>query len=214
MQFAVIGLGKFGLAAALELQGLGNTVTTIDHDEKLIEKFGDRLHYAVIADSTDISALQELNIVDYDAVLVAIGADLEASLLTVLNLQHLNVKNIWVKAKNQAHAMVLKGLDIVKVIEPEQDMGVRIAQAMNYPMVTQYMPLGDNYFLIKIVVTSTEHNLAKLQHKYPNDKFVGVMRNGQLISELDCDFQFMENDRLMVMGELTSLRALALEFKA
>ncbi|OOF65882.1 TrkA family potassium uptake protein [Rodentibacter sp. Ppn85] len=214
MQFAVIGLGKFGLAAALELQGLDNTVTTIDHDEKLIEKLGDRLHYAVIADSTDISALQELNIADYDAVLVAIGADLEASLLTVLNLQNLNVKNIWVKAKNQAHAMVLKGLDIVKVIEPEYDMGVRIAQAMNYPMVTQYMPLGDNYFLIKIVVTSTEHSLAKLQDKYPNDKFVSVMRNGQLISELDSDFQFIENDRLIVMGELKSLRALALEFKA
>ncbi|OOF57223.1 potassium channel family protein [Rodentibacter genomosp. 2] len=214
MQFAVIGLGKFGLAAALELQGLDNTVTTIDHDEKLIEKIGDRLHYAVIADSTDISALQELNIADYDAVLVAIGADLEASLLTVLNLQNLNVKNIWVKAKNQAHAMVLKALDIVKVIEPEQDMGIRIAQAMNYPMVTQYMPLGDNYFLIKIVVTSTEHSLTALQDKYPNDKFVGVMRNGQLISELDVDFQFMEDDRLMVMGEVESLRALALEFKA
>ncbi|MBE2896869.1 TrkA family potassium uptake protein [Pasteurellaceae bacterium HPA106] len=213
MQFAVIGLGKFGLTAALELQGLDNTVTAIDHDEKLIEKIGERLRYAVIADSTDKSVLEELNITDYDAVLVAIGSDIEASLLTVLNLQSLHVKNIWVKAKNQAHATVLKGLGVVKVIEPEQDMGIRIAQAMNYPMVSQYMPLGDNYFLIKIVVSSTEHSLAKLQHKYPHDKFVGVMRDGQLIPELSHDFHFMEDDRLLVIGELESLRKLALEFK-
>ncbi len=213
MQFAVIGLGKFGLTAALELQQLNNRVTGIDLDEKEVEKLSSVLSYAVIADSTDKGALEELNIADYDGVLVSIGDDLEASLLTTLNLQSLNVKNIWVKAKSQAHATVLKGLGVEHVVQPEQDMGIRIAQAMNYPMVQHYMPLGSDYFLIKIIIKHTlKHTLQDLQHKYPECRFMAVRRERELISPLSNDFHFLPEDRLLVIGELDTLKTLALEF--
>lgn len=212
MRFIVIGLGKFGLAATLELQRLNNEVVAVDADEKLVQKLTEQLNYAVVADATDKAALQELGVSDADGVLLAIGADLEASLLCALNLLNLNVKNIWVKAKNEAHYKILEKLGIKKIIQPEREMGIKVAAAMNYPMITQYMPMGDDYFIIKVTIDEDNYSLSRLKEKYPNNQFLALKRDTEIITAFSDNFMLQKNDRLLIMGLLDDLKELAFAF--
>lgn len=96
MQFAIIGLGVFGITCARELEKLGNQVLAIDIDEKLVDDISEYVTRAVIADATDKDTIEELDLASFDGVLVSIGDNLEASLLCTLNLLSLNVQNQWV----------------------------------------------------------------------------------------------------------------------
>ncbi|MFA5597124.1 MAG: TrkA family potassium uptake protein, partial [Pusillimonas sp.] len=140
-QFAVIGLGRFGSAASLELVKLGHSVLGVDTNEKLVNKYADQLTQAVIADVTDRRAIEELGLDNHDVVLVGIGADLEASLLCVVHLKSAGVKKIWVKATSRAHHTILSKLGVDRIIHPEEEMGIRVAQALSYPMVNDYISL-------------------------------------------------------------------------
>ena len=101
--FTVIGLGRFGIAASLELIHLGHTVTGVDSNPKLAEKYVEHLSETVVCDSTDEAALKELDLASSQAVLVAIGEDMQSSILCTLALKNLAVKQIWVKASTKAH---------------------------------------------------------------------------------------------------------------
>ena len=101
-QFAVIGLGRFGSAASLELMKLGHSVLGVDSNQKVVDKYADQLTHAVIADVTDKASLEELGLDNYEVVLVGIGDDLQASLLCIVHLKSLGIKTIWVKATSHA----------------------------------------------------------------------------------------------------------------
>lgn len=92
-QFAVIGLGSFGATVATQLIELGHDVIGID-SEKYVENISEQVTHAVIADATDEHVLDELNIKNCDAVVVAIGENIEASILCVLHLKNIGVENL------------------------------------------------------------------------------------------------------------------------
>ena len=115
-QFAVIGLGSFGATVALEFTKLNHDVIGIDTIKRNVESLADRITHAVIADATDEHVLEELNIQNCDAVVVAIGEDIEASILCVLNLKNLGVDKVLVKAKTKAHHTILSHLNVSKII--------------------------------------------------------------------------------------------------
>ena len=112
--FSVIGLGKFGLTASLELIHMEHTVTGIDQSEKLVEQYAGEFTQCVVCDASDERALKELNLCQSEAVLVAIGEDMQASLLCTLALKNLGVANIWVKANSSAHHAILSKLGVSK----------------------------------------------------------------------------------------------------
>ena len=151
-QFAVIGLGSFGATVATQLIELGHDVIGIDSEKKYVENISEQVTHAVIADATDEHVLDELNIKNCDAVVVAIGENIEASILCVLHLKNIGVEKICVKANSKSHHMILSHLGISKIIHPEEDMGVRIAQSLCYPMVSRYMALEDNHYIVKIEI--------------------------------------------------------------
>lgn len=211
MQFAIIGLGVFGKTSALELQKLGNQVLAIDIDEKLVDDVSEHVTRAVIADATDKATLEELDLANFDGVLVSIGDYLEASLLCTLNLISLNVPNLWVKAKTEAHHQILQSLGVKNIIHPEQDMGIRIAQRMNYPMVKQYMALGDEQFLIRLDPPEQwrGHTWADIERDHPDVMFFMLKRHGQVFNYLPQDYYFQGGDKLVVGGDTQALRRLA-----
>lgn len=211
MQFAIIGLGVFGQTCAKELEKLGNQVLAIDIDEKLVDDISEHVTRAVIADATDKETLEELDLANFDGVLLSIGDNLEASLLCALNLLSLNVHNLWVKAKTDSHHQILTSLGVTNIIHPEQDMGVRIAQRMNYPMVKQYMSLGDDQFLIRLDPPEQwrGHPWADIQLQHPDITFFMLKRGNQLYNQLPLDYYFQGGDRLVVGGRTDALRRLA-----
>ncbi|WP_296405271.1 TrkA family potassium uptake protein [Psychrobacter sp.] len=211
MQFAIIGLGVFGRACAFELQSLGNEVLGIDLDEDEVDKVSDTLAHSVIADATDIDTLQELNLSQFDGVMVSIGEDLEASLLCTLNLIKLPVKNLWVKAKTDAHHDILNSLGVKNIIHPEQDMGIRIAQSMAYPMMKQYLSLGNKEYLVRIDLPqhASPINIGKIRHKNPDTSLLLIIRNEDVFQDFTDDMYVQYPDRLVFKGDVNDLKILA-----
>ncbi|MFW2160093.1 potassium channel family protein [Acinetobacter beijerinckii] len=210
-QFAVIGLGSFGATVALELTKLHHDVIGIDTIKRNVENLADQITHAVIADATDEHVLEELNIQNCDAVIVAIGEDIEASILCVLNLKNLGVEKILVKAKTKAHHTILSHLNITKIIHPEEDMGVRVAQALNYPMVSRYMALDDDHYIIKVPIKEKLQgvNLSGLMQLSPQVKLLLVKRNNQIFYETDSSCTLNQGDVLILEGLLKDLKKLS-----
>ena len=213
-QFAVIGLGSFGQTVALELAKLKHDVIGIDINKKNIEDISEHITYAVIADGSDEHVLKELNLQDCNAVIVAIGEDIEASILCVLHLQTLGITNIWAKAKTKSHHMILSHFNIPKIIHPEEDMGVRVAQALNYPMVSRYMALEDDHYIVKVVIPPHLHqiHLLALTQTEPEIKIILVKRQHDIFYQIPPDFTLHEKDILILEGHLPALKKLSHRF--
>ena len=213
-QFAVIGLGSFGATVALQLAQLNHDVIGIDTIKRNVEDIGDQLTHAVIADASDEHVLEELNIKNCDAVVVAIGEDIEASILCVLHLKNLGVPKIWVKAKTKAHHMILSHLHVDKIIHPEEDMGVRVAQALNYPMVSRYMALNDDHFIVKVEIPKHLNgvHLLGLIDATHHIKTILLQRGKYIIYDPDTSCAVQSKDILIIEGHLEPLKKLSKRF--
>lgn len=210
--FTVIGLGRFGIAASLELVHLGHTVTGIDRDPKLVEKYVEDLTQAIICDSTDENALRELDLGNSEAVLVAIGEDMQSSLLCTLALKNLGVKEIWVKASTKAHHTIVSKLGVQRIIHPEEEMGVRVAQALNYPMVNDYLSLGHGLYVVEVNIRASLHDSSigqVLGDAKGSVQTVLIKRGQETINSLEHDFVLQENDIILLCGTRAELKYLA-----
>ncbi|MBU2022781.1 MAG: TrkA family potassium uptake protein [Gammaproteobacteria bacterium] len=210
--FTVIGLGRFGVSASMELIYLGHTVTGVDRDAKIAEKYVDDFTQVMICDSTDENALKELDLINSDAVLVAIGEDMESSLLCILALKKLGVKEIWVKASSRAHHTIVSKLGVARIIHPEEEMGVRVAQALNYPMVNDYLSIGHGLYVVEI------HIKPQLDGRPLGDVLdpakgkvdaVMVKREQETFLQLDKTFVLKEKDILLLCGPRSELKHIA-----
>ena len=210
--FTVIGLGKFGLTASLELIHMGHTVTGIDKNERLVEQYAGDLTQALICDGCDERALTELNLCESEAVLVAIGENMEASLLCTLALKHLGVSNIWVKANSNAHHTILSKLGVSKIIHPEEEMGARVAQALNYPMVNDYMGIGHGHYIVDVNLSDNfePQSLATISSGFEKQLNCLLVKRGQTLHPSPAaKFELQPNDTAILCGPRESLVAIA-----
>ncbi len=151
-QFAVIGLGRFGFKVAEVLGAKGVQVIAIDKDITLVEKIRDIVTDALQLDSTDEEALKESGIENVDVAVVCIGEDVQSSILTTAILKNLGINEIIAKACTRLHAQILKEVGATRVVFPEEDMGLRVANSIFAPGVLDYIDLGADYNLAEIVV--------------------------------------------------------------
>ncbi|MBU9710270.1 potassium channel family protein [Evansella tamaricis] len=150
-QFAVIGLGRFGGSICQSLRKQGMEVLAIDTNEDKVNKFANVVTHAVVADSTDENTLKSLGIRNFDHVIVAIGDNIQSSILTTLLLVEEGVKHITVKAQNDYHEKVLNKIGAHRVVHPERDMGVRIAHNIVSKNVLDYLELSDEYSIVELM---------------------------------------------------------------
>jgi trk system potassium uptake protein TrkA len=145
---AVIGLGRFGSSLAIELVNGGHQVLGIDTDDKIVQALSTALTHVVAADTTDEDTLRELGIQDMDSAVVAIGADLEASILTTSLLLQLGVKQVWAKANSTSHGRILEQLGAHHVIFPEKEMGRRVAHMVSGESL-DYVQIDEDFVMVK-----------------------------------------------------------------
>ncbi len=207
--FAVIGLGAFGSAVAAELARFGNQVIGVDLDEKRVTQMASTLASSVILDTTDETALREAGVDQYDVALIAIGRDIQASILTTMNLKMLGVETIWVKASNKTHHRILSKLGVDRVILPEQEMGRHIAQMLNNPVVQDYVSLGNGFSVVNIGIPERLQgkDVAALGIGSTYDlRLLGLMR-GTEYRPCDTPDQVLEaGDKLIMLGKRPELR--------
>lgn len=149
-EFAVIGLGRFGGSICRELSKEGMEVLAIDSTEAKVNEYRNIASHAVIADATDEKVLKELGIRNIDHVIVAIGEDIQASILTTLMLKELGIKKITVKAQNDYHEKVLTKIGADQVIHPERDMGKKIAHSIISSNILDHLELSDDHSIVEI----------------------------------------------------------------
>ncbi len=210
--FAVIGLGNFGGTVASELVRLGNHVIGLDVDRDLVGAYVERLDQALIADARDDAALREAGIGDCCTAVVAIGSDVESSVLAAMNLKLVGVPLVWAKATSRTHHRILSRLGVDRVIHPEEEVGQQIAQVLHNPMVRDYVSLGNGYLVVHFRTPEAleGHRLSELNHA---SKFrlrcLAVMRGSEFVGSDDADCLLNPDDRLVFLGQRKDLRDFA-----
>lgn len=150
-QFAVIGLGRFGSSVARRLSEKGYQVLAIDISESIIQGISDEVTQAVCLDAADEKALRSVGIDNVDAAIVGTGSDLEASILITLNLKEIGIKEIVCKAVSEDHKKVLQKIGATKVIQPEREMGMRLANTLISTSVIEHIELSEESSIMELI---------------------------------------------------------------
>ncbi|MBS4207781.1 TrkA family potassium uptake protein [Bacillus sp. FJAT-50079] len=202
-QFAVIGLGRFGGSICRELIEHGMEVLAMDKSEDRVNEFAAIATHAVIADTTDENVLKNLGLRNFDHVIVAIGEDIQSSILTTLMLKEVGVKHVTVKAQNDYHEKVLRKIGADHVVHPERDMGKRIAHFIVSKNVLDYLELSDEYSIVEIMANEylIGYSLVELdvRAKYGLN-IVAIKRGQEIIVSPDPDSPILREDILIVIG--------------
>lgn len=210
-QFAVIGLGRFGTSVARTLHDHGYEVLAIDHDPERVQRLSNEFTHILAADTTDETTLQEIGIRNFDGVVVAIGENVQANILTTLQLKELEVKYVVVKAQNLLHGKMLEKIGADKVIYPERDMGKRVAHHLMSTNILEHIELSPNLGLVEVKApncllhkTLAQSNLrAKL-----GINVVAVKRDDDLIVSPLAELEILANDILIVIGNNDGIQQL------
>ncbi|WP_269803092.1 potassium channel family protein [Streptomyces kanasensis] len=141
-------MGRFGRALALELADEETEVLGIDENAEVVQALSGTLTHAVRADSTKEDALRQLGVHEFDRAVVAIGSDLEASILTASLLISFGIENVWAKAISEAHGRILTQVGVHHVVYPEHDMGQRVAHLVRGRML-DYIEFEDDFAMVK-----------------------------------------------------------------
>lgn len=169
-RFAVIGLGRFGTKIARTLSQRGAEVIAIDLDPDKVDALRDDVSHAVTLDSTDIKALLSQRIQDTDAVVVAIGENFEALLLTVVLLMDLKVNRLIARASTVHQRLILEKMGVKEILSPENEVGVLVAERLLHPSVMTFLQLSGEYEIAEILPPREVHNKTvgelKLREKY------------------------------------------------
>lgn len=200
---AVIGLGRFGSALALELMRSGTEVLGIDADEDIVQSLNGQLTNVVTADSTKEDTLRQLGVLEFDRVVVAIGSDVEASILTTSLLLRFEMRDLWAKAVSDAHGLILEQLGVKHVIYPEKDMGRRVAHLVRGSM-QDYLEIGDDFALVKTkpspAVTGAPLSELGIRNRY-GVTVIALKKPGQRWQYTTADTVLSEDDVILVTGE-------------
>ena len=202
-QIAVIGCGRFGMSLAITLGKLGNEVMVIDKDEEIINSIADKVTHAIICDVSVDGRLKELGLANFDICVVAIGSDYKTSIIATVEAKELGIPKIIAKATDSVQAMVLRKIGADRVIIPEKDMGVRVANNISNSNILDSINLSDEYSLVEIspmevwVGKSIKDSEIRNRHHV---NIVAIKNKDGLEINVGADYVIKSSDILLVAG--------------
>lgn len=209
-QFLVIGLGRFGASLARTLSQAGNEVLGVDRREDLVQDMSDVITQAVQADATDEQVLRSLGVANFNVAIVAIGENLQASILCTLLLKEMGVGYVIAKASDHLHGNVLKKIGADRVVFPERDMGMRVANNLISTNLLDYIELSEHYSIREITAPSFVVGKSLGQLQLPNKLGINVIAIKTGSDEINvtpgAEDVINEGDILVVSGSNSSLK--------
>lgn len=157
-QFIVIGLGRFGTSLTRTLIQNKHEVLAVDKDLQLVEDIADIATQAVQADCTDEDVLNELGVNNFNHAIVAIGDDLQASILITLLLKEMGAPKVTAKANNAIHGKMLTKIGADQIVYPERDMGIRLGNQLSSENLIDYIELSPDYNLVEMKAPPAMNN--------------------------------------------------------
>ncbi|MFD2765540.1 potassium channel family protein [Micromonospora eburnea] len=207
----VIGLGRFGSRLAGSLIHLNQDVLAIERDLERVQHWSARLDRVVQADSTEETVLRQLGVADFQRAVVAIGASVEASVLTVLALAELGIPQIWARATSEKHAKILDSVGAHHVIFPEAETGDRVAHLIVSRML-DFIEFGDDFAIAKVRVPESIVG-RRLRDVSPTDRYgvmvVGAKLPGEHFSYAGPDTVLQRDSVLVVEGSISQVQRFA-----
>jgi trk system potassium uptake protein TrkA len=210
--FGVIGLGRFGYHVARTLAQGGAEVIACDVDEEKVREVSEYVSLAYVLDATDAKALKESGIANVDTAVVSIGENIEASILIVVQLKELGVKEVVAKAVNPLHGKVLEKLGVDRVVYPEKEMAIRVAHSLLVGEFIEEIPIGEKHSLFEL--KAFDFMLGKTLRDLDVRRRFGVSvlaikRGENLIVNPMGDEKVLPGDILVVLGTTEQLSTMA-----
>ncbi|QJU52209.1 TrkA family potassium uptake protein [Herbiconiux sp. KACC 21604] len=207
----VIGLGRFGAATAGELDRLGREVLAIDEDERLVQKWSERVTHTVQADAKNVEALRQIGASEFQIAVVAVGSSIEASVLITANLVDLKVPQIWAKAISRSHGKILERIGANHVIYPEAEAGERVAHLVSGRML-DFIQFDDDFALVKMYPPKPIRGLnlteSGVRSKY-HVTVVGVKSPGKPFTYATETTVVSNHDLIIVSGKSSDIETFA-----
>ncbi len=205
---AVFGLGRFGRSLATELYNSGADVMVVDKNEFLIDEISDKVSYAVIADLTNEESIKEIGIENMDVVVVTMGSDLTASIMSVMVAKEVGVPYVIAKAADERMGNILSKMGADKVIYPEEEMGIRTAQTIVSDDFLEYFNIDNNLCLLEMRTRPewVGKNLIELdlRNKY-HINVVAVKFHSKMRSSIDPNRPLEADSKLVVILDKSDL---------
>lgn len=211
--FAVIGCGRFGSSVAKTLFELENEVLVVDKDPNIVQEISEYVTNAVQADAMKKSDLLKLGLNKYDVVIVSIGSNMEASIISTLLVKELGAKNIVAQAQSELHGKILKRNGADKVIFPEMDMGARVAHNLTSSNILDYIQLSPDFSILEISVLSSWNGKSlselRLRNKY-GINVIAVKRDDEVIASPSPEFVLNNYDIIVIIGNTENIKQIEL----
>jgi trk system potassium uptake protein TrkA len=207
----VIGLGRFGTAAALELMRLGHEVLAVDRDEARVNDVAPDVTHAIQLDASDDSALRAVGAADFDHAIVAISGVTDASIFATMALKNLGVRNVIAKAATALHGAILERVGADRVVYAEREMGTRVAHTFAIPNVVDYLDIAPRFGIARVQPppsfigrTLGDVDLGKRLNLTP----IAVRRGDRVTVNPDREERILAGDELILIGRDDALERL------
>ncbi len=216
-QFIIIGMGRFGYTVATCLYKAGYDVLAIDKDIEKIEEISSEVTHALALDATDEKALLSVNIEDYDTAIVAIGGNIQASLLVTLLIKEAGVDHIICKGQGELHEKLLKKIGAHRVILPEQEMGFRLANNLKFHSLFDYIEISRGSSIAEFTAPKewVNETIGDLDIRAKHDvTLIGIKkdRNSEVDVNINANTLIREHDLLILVGKDDKLSKLQNKF--
>ncbi len=212
--YGIVGLGRFGMALAMELVRSGADIIVLDRDEEKVREMREFTDNAFVVQSLDRKTLSETGIQNCDVAIVCIGEHLDTSILTTLNLVGLGIPEVIAKSTSNEHGEILEKLG-AKVVYPERDMAVRLANRLEASRMLDYIQLSEKLNISKLMVPEKMVGKTVLEvnlRKNFSVNIIAVENDGNLNEMVSPDYRFRRGDILFVSGSRSGLNRLAARF--
>lgn len=207
-QYAVFGLGRFGKSVALELETLGCEVIAVDDSMEKVQEISDYVTHAMCANIQDPEVIRTLGAKNLDGAVIAIGQNLEASVLATILAKEAGIPNVIVKAQDALHETILKKVGADTVLHPEKEMGIRIARGLVSGNFMDWIELSDDFSLMetKIPKSWVGKRLIDLKIREKHGiNVVGVVEDGKMKVTIDPYKELAENLIVVLIGSNEAL---------
>lgn len=215
-QFIVIGLGRFGSSLVRTLIQNGHEVLAVDKDEQLVQDISGVATHAVQADCTDEGVLKELGARNFTHAIVAIGDDLQASILATLLLKELHIPKVTAKAKNEIHGQVLSKIGADHIVYPERDMAARLGNQLSSDNLIDYIELSQDHNLVELkappAMNGKSLSQLNIRAKY-GCTIMAIKKGNDMNISPNAEDEISTGDILVIIGSNSDIRDLEEDYE-
>lgn len=207
--YIILGLGRFGQSFARTLTELGHDVLGVDNQEHIVQDLSDEITHVVHAEVSSEDFLKSVGVKNFDAAIVAIGSDIQSSIMTTVLLKELGARYIIAKAQNDLHAKVLYKVGADKVVFPERDMAIRAANNLVSNNIIDVIEISPDYSIVETRIPESwvEKTLGELaiRARYGLN-IIAIRRDTHMNISPHADTKFHHGDMIAVMGKNPDLK--------